>query len=346
MVPVTTRSATSLAGGLAIAFAGLLLYGCGDMPTAPPDEETATSAAGYGRAFGRVAYTYEGREAELGSKDYWAPDRLTLFVQATRTGQLQYMQIDGDGSFFWPLKPGDYVIVGFQASHKMDTRVRTFSGRIWATFSVEQPGQAVYVGDLRIDHDNGGTRIGFKDNHAEALEKNGARLKQGKLQAATGLLRREGRLGSYRQVTSICAYQVWGVACDRNYRGVEPRRPMATAEGIPVSENLTPLLEWKPSTMEKMTYDVVVFESLSFTYGVLDSVSNMPGARVAYAEGLREPRYALPTPLKPGKEYLWTVRVRDGDAVSTWSTTRYFAFLLVAKLRGSGQYFGFATPDR
>jgi hypothetical protein len=107
-----------------------------------------------------------------------------------------------------------------------------------------------------------------------------------------------------------------------------------------------PVLEWKPSTKPGVTYDVVIFESLSFMYGVARSVDRMYGARVAYAEALHEPRFRPQAPLEPGKKYQWTVRMRDGETVSSWSATSRSIFLVVAGSRGSGRAFGFETPSK
>ena len=83
------------------------------------------------------------------------------------------------------------------------------------------------------------------------------------------------------------------------------------------------------------------------------SVRDLPGALVAYAEGLREPRWSPPS-LQPGRLYQWTVRLRDGDTVSSWSTTEQhaaeaFLFTPFVELLMSGaprrdpKYFGFQT---
>jgi len=43
---------------------------------------------------------------------------------------------------------------------------------------------------------------------------------------------------------------------------------------------------------------------------------------------------------------MWSVRLRNGDTVSSWTTTSYFAFFIVGSARGSGQWYGFTTPDK
>jgi hypothetical protein len=324
----------------AVALAATLLASCGTQPTAPVDEQAATAAAGYGRAFGRVAFVDNGEERDT-STSLLPDDRLTVFVREKRTGQMEYMDIEGDGHFLWPLRAGEYVIVAYQYRKGSARR----SQRIWTTFSVPGPGQAVYIGDLRIVSSKGRSGFAIQDRYADALTRNEAHLRQSSMVAARGLMQREARLGTYRHVTGICTQQ-WGVLCDDHFRGVQPLRPDGSGQGFPAAESLTPVLEWKPSSKPGVTYDVAVYESLTFAYGFTGSAPRILGERVAYAEGLKEPRYTLATPLLPDRNYQWSVRLRDGDVVSTWSTTSHFLFLVVAWSRGSGQMFGFSTPGR
>jgi hypothetical protein len=73
------------------------------------------------------------------------------------------------------------------------------------------------------------------------------------------------------------------------------------------------------------------------------------GPVLAYAEGLQKPRYTPPA-LQRGQRYEWSVRLRDGDTVSTWSTTSQTAIapvlfpgmVFVGGGSSFGQYFGFA----
>ena len=51
--------------GLALA-ATLALAGCAEAPSRPATEVDATPQAGYGRAFGRVAYREDGKEVIWG----------------------------------------------------------------------------------------------------------------------------------------------------------------------------------------------------------------------------------------------------------------------------------------
>lgn len=342
MMPSTSRFARSICALFGLAMAAALLSACGDMPQRPVEEKVATAADGYGRAFGRIEYLEDGKETDW-STSALGFNRLTLFVRAIRTGEMQYMRIEGDGSLYWPLRAGEYEIVGYQIERRMVSTSRV-TGRLMTTFSVSQPGQAVYIGDLRIQADRSRYGFGVLDQYAEALKRVEARLADGKLEAMKGLMRLEEQAGSFKRVTGICA-KAWGLNCDKNYQGVEPLQPEGTAQRFPVTRDLAPLLEWKPTSRPEVSYDVAIYESLTLRYGLEGVPANLRGKLVAYAEGLREPRYSSAA-LQPGKKYEWTVRLRDGDTVSSWSTTSYSFFAVVAAGRGSGQAFGFETPGK
>ena len=342
-MPYPAQLSLKFVARLALIGATLMLSACANMATAPIDEKAATAAAGYGRAFGRIAYTESGKETPWSSSAIGF-DLLTVFVRAIRSGEMQYMSIVDDGRFYWPLQAGEYVIVGYQVTRNRITTSRS-TGRLFASFSVPQKGQAVYIGELRIEADSSRFGLDVVDQYAGALKLEEARLSAGKLAPVKGLMRLEDRLGSFQRVTDICG-KAWGLNCDGNYKGVEPLRPAGPPQGFPVTENLTPNLEWKPSSRSEVTYDVAIFESLSFLYGMTGAVPRLRGALVAYAQGIHDPRFTLKAPLQPGMKYEWTVRLRDGDTVSSWSTTSYVVFALVAWASGSGNGFGFSTPGK
>ena len=318
-----------------LATAACLLSACADIPVRPADEKAATAAAGFGRAFGRVIYFENGKEFDW-SSSIFATDSLTLYVRPVPEGQLQMMQIEGDGSFYWPLRAGDYVIVGYLKMRRQVTNQQR-TGRLWTTFTVPRPGQAVYIGDLRIDTTNQGSRFEVADRYAEALPRVHDRLKDARIEAVSGLMRIDGPIGRYTRVIPVCN-KTWALACDGNFQGVEPLQPEGTAQGFPLATSLAPVLEWKPAGRAGVTYDVAIFESLT--------IPRMRGALMTYAEGLTAPRYTPATALPPGRKFEWSVRLRDGDTVSSWSSSSHFAFLIVAWSRGSGQGFGFTTPER
>lgn len=332
---------------LAAAALAAVVSGCANMGAPPADEQVATAQAGYGRAFGRITYKEDGKEQEWGVRMLGLENHtLTLFVQPLPSGQMLYMSIDGKGDFTWPLLPGGYVIVAAQVRHTKGSYNQWYTGRLWTTFTVPAAGKAVYIGDLRIEMRRGASRYEVADRYEESLAAKQAAFQQAKFEPAKALMRFEPPLGTYKHVVGICNAFLWGISCNEHHRGVEPTQPPDSALGFPLVETLSPVLEWKPSTLPDVAYDVVIYESLSLTTQLGEQIDRLRGARVAYAEGLREPRFVPAAPLAPGKKYEWTVRVRQGDTVSDWSSASYSLDLLIAGRRGSGQNFGFATRDK
>ncbi len=328
---VCIRRAIALCAA-AIVIVGL--WSCETLPTQPASEKVATTATGYGRAFGRIVVVQDGKE-KTWSTSLFATDVLSLYVRSTATGKMQQMRMEGDGSFFWPLQAGDYVIVAYAVSSKG-------AGRLWTSFSIPQPGQAVYIGDLRI-LEAAGSRYGFavEDQYEEALKKVAPQLVEGKLEPARGLMKFEQVLGTYSRVRGACA-EDWGIKCDKQVLGVEPVLPAGALTGYPIVPDLTPQLEWKPSIWKHFTYDVAIYESLLIG---APGAPRVRGALVTYAQDLSEPRFKVSAPLEPGKNYEWSVRVRDGDTVSTWSVSNYFVFFVIGSVSSRGQWFGLSTPS-
>lgn len=319
---------------LLLAIAGILiLSACSTTPSSAVSERKATAEAGYGRVFGRVIYVVDGKEKT------WSTfgGTLTLYVESIPTRKLTSIDVEKDGSFFLPLRSGNYALAGYRITGVAD---ENGTMRFRALFSVPQPGKAVYIGDLRFDSQKGHARFHLLDNYDAALKREQAKLAAGKLQPVKKLIQPELEIGNFKQFTYICA-KPWGLSCDRNHIGVYPTQPKGTDDGFPDAGSLTPTLEWKSSTRPEVSYDVAVFDSLNI--GPMGK-QTLRGALVAYAEGLHEPKFTLPRPLRPGEKYQWSVRLRDGDTVSNWSTTSHFSFYLVAWSSSWGNFFGFSTP--
>jgi len=317
----------------AISLLAVMVVACGEMPVRPVSEESATVEAGYGRAFGRVVYVEDGKQREW----KWL-EELVLYVRPASGVVLQRMSITGDGRFYWPLKAGDYVIAGYSVLGPPRT------GRLWISFSIPRPGQGVYIGDLHIDTVHGRYYFGVDDKYADALAKVQPQLTAAKIVPEKLLMTPEKKQETVKSTWPICATRS-GLACETNLQGVKPVQPPDTASSFATVTSLTPLLAWKPSSKEGFTYDVAVYESLSLA-GDMPGAQRIRGTRVAYAEGLREPRFQLSTPLAPNTKYEWSVRLRRGENVSTWSTTGYFAFFVIGWAAGSGQWFGIETPEK
>lgn len=329
---------------LVLLAATLVLAGCEGMPERVAHEDGATASAGYGRAFGRVHYTEGGKEFDWGAFGLQTHD-LTLFVRPLPDGPMQFMPMEGSGAFVWPLRPGDYEIIGLQRRTSSAARSwRTAS--VVARFRVPEAGTAVYIGDLRVRADNRSSHVRVLDEFEGARGRAEPRIAKGGFHVARGLMElQKSQVGSFRRWEPICLGS-FGVSCDDTHQGVVPLAPEGTGLSFPVVKDGRPLLEWKPAAHADVTYDVAIYESFKFGYGFNGQVDRLRGRRVAYAENLKEPRFVPAEPLAPGKRYEWTVRARRGDVVSTWSSTRYSVFLLVAARSASGLWFGFETPDR
>jgi hypothetical protein len=318
--------AAAIAAALASTFTALSASAA--EPLIPADEGTATTQAGYGRVFGRIVLIEEGKE-----KTFSIWDDFRVRLRSLEAGQKQSVAFTGDGAFNWPLKPGDYVLQGitYHGSH----------ARLWMRFSVPAPGWVGYIGDLRVTVGRGSFGVVLTDKRADIAEPAKDGPQEAKAEPVKALMRPEV-IGSYGGVMDICA-KAWEITCDRTYHGVAAVLPEGTNERSPKTADLMPQFEWKPSGLQGVSYDVAIFESEPLD--LLGTVKER-GTLVAYAEGLPETKFQPDKPLDPGKHYLWSVRLRKGDIVSTWTTTSYFAFLIVASVRGSGQWYAFTTPDR
>lgn len=286
------------------------------MPASPVNEEVATTAGGYGRAFGRIQYVEDGNQT-LWSTTLLRSDSLTLFVRSVQTQEMQYLQVEEDGTFYWPHRAGEYEMVGYQVARVRGSATTRNSSRLMTKYSIPEAGRAVYIGDLRIESSK--SRSGFQvmDRFVEAEKRVESRLASAKLEAVKGLMRFEQQPGIYKTVTRICDSS-WGLNCDSTYQGVQPLEPQGTADGFPLTQKLAPLLQWTPSNKAGVSYDVAIYESMMLTYGTgRQGNARLRGTLVDYAEGLSQPMYSPVQALQPGKQYEWTVRLRNGDTVSS-----------------------------
>lgn len=299
----------------------------------PPAEQAAGVSSGSGRAFGRLLLEVDGKEKHFGGLSGVSG---RLYVRSVRTERMQPMDVARDGSFAWDLEAGEYVVAAFTLMGPPRT-VRT-----WASFTVPPPGQAVYVGTLHVMFMGG--RVGFhvEDDFEAAVAANRPWLDGNGWEPTSGLMQPERRLGLARRMVDICDEQ-WGLTCETQARGVRPTEPERSGvRQLPVA-SLTPRLAWTPSPRVGVSYDVAVYESVALV--------NVPGGLrtrgqlVSYVEDLMTPSHQVTEPLRPGRQYAWSVRLRDGDTVSTWSTSGYFVFFIVGWISGSGDWFLFETRE-
>jgi hypothetical protein len=149
-------------------------------------------------------------------------------------------------------------------------------------------------------------------------------------------------VGSFAAYRGQC-HDDWKIECDKRFRGVTPISPEVSKSGFPMSDTLRPEFRWKACARQDVSYDLILYEAAAYVLGGQNVPSYMKGRVVAYEEDLKEPRWQPDTPLKPDTRYIWSVRLRDGDTVSGWSTQSHSTFLLVYMSSGYGQWFQFKT---
>lgn len=317
-----------------VVFLVIHIIGCA---TPPRITDAAVAVPGKSIVFGSVEVVEDGKPKEW--KMTWTGlQEFKLLIIASDDPQAVIYKLAADGSFAWALAPGDYTIAGYELSKGTSVR----SGRIWAEFSVPQDAESVYIGDLKLLMDKGIYSFGIADSYTEAIEKYRTKFQSKSDQPVKALMALQGKLGTYERVKYVCAEE-WGIECTDKFRGITPIFPDVTKGRFSEVGSLTPRLEWKPSASEGITYDLLIHEAVTYSRSGMDE-QYMPGLIVVYEERLEAPAWQPDKPLKPGKKYLWSVRLRQDGTVSNWSRHSYFAFYVFAWSAGHGQWFSFSTP--
>ncbi len=240
-----------------------------------------------------------------------------------------------DGMFFWALEPGDYVLAG------LILEIGTL--RIPGEFKVPHETRGVYIGTLNLLTARGGYGPRIEDEHTSAFD---AFRKEfpGRQDPVTDLMQLQERIGTYKQEMDICA-PGWGIECTKKYRGIIPLEPDVMLGVFTEVSSLTPTFRWQGSSLQDVSYDIVIYKALNYKPPGASDRTQIPGPVVAYGQGLTEPEYRPPAPLKPGSKYYWSVRLRRDEVVSTWSRRHFFRFALVAATWAETAWFGFSTPE-
>ena len=97
------------------------------------------------------------------------PKVFRVYVSSARAAPPLNDMLNGDGSFYWLLKPGDYTIAGFMLEDFRGPRLAgTFTGRIAAKFTVPPGKSAVYLGTTEVPLGGGRTGVRVKDEFEAA----------------------------------------------------------------------------------------------------------------------------------------------------------------------------------
>jgi hypothetical protein len=126
--------------------------------------------------------------------------------------------------------------------------------------------------------------------------------------------------------------------------GLKPISPEISSE----TASLRPIFKWEASSNPTAKYDFAIFdiiEKRSAQVG-LAHVLKVPGETVYYRQGLEKNEHVLEADLKAGKEYLWSVRVRDGQKVERWSTYDSSVFYGVGYSNRKNQFFLFKVLEK
>lgn len=305
-------------------------------------------------AFGRVKLSLDsGESIELDKPGVFkSGDMFLLWVLNESEDKATRVEVDESGDFLMELEAGDYVVASYEWSRNAGGAAAggTFRGdRLWAGFSVSNDADATYIGTLSLTVDeNQRLEIAVEDESVEASSwLAGGRESTDRV--ATSLLSIEDQL--WRDTGVPICIAAFGISCDEHRRGVEVERPKQTRSRLFRSiKTLTPTLEWKPSTTAEVSYDLIVYRAYYQKAGFLAGGGKPGGGYeagrvVEYVEGLTEPRYQLQKPLEPGGRYLWSIRLRHPQAVSSWSTRRVDTMEGLRTVIKYNELYGMRTPD-
>jgi len=308
----------------------LVLGGCastafkGDVETLSPDQATV---------IGKVEVVKDGEPHKL---NVLGMSGFSLWVSGANDAQVVNYGIKDPGVFFWNLQPGEYLILGFAGAGLGE-------GALRVNFTVPPKAKILYIGDLLLSSRGGYYSYALKDNFASGVEAFRVKFPNTQIVPERAIARIE-QTGTFEQTTGICGTE-WGIECTRSNVGVEPIYPELPRNAT--VDSLTPILKWTPSSQAGVTYDVVVYEEQKIPRNFLGVIEDsLPGRRVHYTQGLTQPTLKLRSSLQPGRTYFWSVRLRRGETVSTWSTFGFFDFFIVGWTSGYGQWFTFSTPGK
>jgi len=122
--------------------------------------------------FGRVKVIEKGEPLDWG---FWK-DRtssITILPESNPERAPYSYELDGDGSFYWPLPAGGYTITDFQTWYyrgvfRADRLVRRV---IFARFIIPEAPAPIYIGTLTIREEEGRYTIHVEDEYEQAFQR-------------------------------------------------------------------------------------------------------------------------------------------------------------------------------
>jgi len=106
----------------------------------------------------------EGETSLEWSKKFLGPGNFEVAVLPAGSSRAIYHRLDGDGTFYWRLPPGEYAIAAFEWQSGIKR-----AGRIFAGFTVPSDEKPVYIGTLRITFGGGRYSLFVLDEYETAV---------------------------------------------------------------------------------------------------------------------------------------------------------------------------------
>jgi len=324
------RLAVEMLFGLGLVLALCGAAGPASLPWRIKNVEQA--AEGQGLVVGAIRYLKDGEDKKCADGGY----KCVVVILPPDSHKAVVYEFEKSGDFVWSLPPGQYTILAFA---RMDRGWNIQSMR--AVFAVPDSLDPVYIGDLLFATRDGRYAVGARDGFDEAATQFNSAYPDRAGTLLNGTVGPEENLGSWARTSYVCAPE-WKVECTKNFRGVTPLLP-ADGKGFTLAGDLHPQFRWVPSADGTITYDVALYEAASFND---DGITRQftEGRMIAYRQGLSAPEWRPDLSLEPDRKYYWSVRLRRGDLVSTWSSYSYFNFFIIGFSSGYGQWFKFTTP--
>lgn len=312
----------------------LLVWGCAVPPTIKDVEQVTAETS---IVFGSVEVYDEGELLEWGTR-FFGYDHFYLTILPPDSNEAISYKLAKDGNFYWSLPSGEYTLLGYVWDS--DTGQRT--GHVGAEFNVPPAGTDAYLGTIVFRGNVVFFVPSFEDKFDEISAAYDVKFPNRKGTAVRQLIEAPEPIGTFTASRGAC-HDAWEIECDKRFLGVTPITPEVSTSGFPPVSSLSPEFRWKGCPRSEVSYDLILYEAAAYAFGGRNVPSYMRGRVVAYAEGLKEPRWQPETPLKPDTRYIWSVRLREGETVSAWSTQSHTTFLLVYMSAGYGQWFQFRT---
>ena len=322
------------APGILAAILAAALAACSSAPTMPSAEEIAADKQ---VAFGSAEVIIDKKRQKWGF-GWTGESHFYLLILPDGSSKAISYDLTTDGNFYWPLAAGRYLLLGYHWQKGNEQR----RGDIGAEFVVPDTGEDVYIGSLTFIGNEFVLGSKLVDDYEESKATFETKFPGRRNNSISGLMTQVESPGTVGSVSGPC-HESWQIECTDRFSGVTPLAPEVHTSGFTDVGSLTPEFSWKGSSRSDVTYDLVIYEAATYTTsGVMDSYSR--GRLAQYVEGLPATTWRPKEPLNPDTKYYWSVRMRDGDKVSSWTTHSHFTFMLIASSSGYGQWFQFETP--